>query len=324
MRSIIFGPVDSAWVGGHDPSREMTFSFQKRIRRIAVIGCGPMAVSWAAYYFTRGFDVVAADPAQKTTDNLRQYMDSLFGAVLDPDQPGATRGTLRLASDLDEALLRADYIQECATGKASGKINLLAQIDRCTRPDSVIASDADLSIMNAVQSILHFGDRCVIARSLDLPHLNPFTCVIKAAGTSPLAIKQAIEFHARAGRLPIYLRGEVSEEFTGGLLAMFRREAVQLRELDIMSEFDLHDFGSWAPSLCCSALVSAMQAAPDGIHGAFIGFPDHPNDTSDRAALDDSEGSSVAVAFERSDKSIRSRDNSISGSGISPSPACVP
>jgi hypothetical protein len=255
---------------------------------------------------------------------LRQYVDSLLGAVLDPDQPGTTRGTLRLTSDLDEALLRADYIQECAAGKASSKADLLAQIDKSTRPDSIIASDADLGIMNAVQSILHFADRCVVARSLDLPHLNPFTYIIKAAGTSPLAIKQAMEFHARAGRLPIYLRREVSEEFTGGLLAMFRREAVQLRKLDIVSEFDLHDFGSWAPSLCCSALVSAMQAVPDGIHDALIGFPDHPNDTSDRAAVHDSGNSSVAVPFERSDKSFRSRDNSISRSAISASPACVP
>jgi len=320
IRSIIFGPSAE----GHDPPVEMTFSFQKPIRRVAVIGSGPMATSWAAYYFTRGFDVVAADPAHKTTEDLRQYLESAFGTVLNPDQPGATRGTLRLASDLDDALLRADFIQECAPGKTSSKIDLLAQIDKCTRPDSIIASDAGLSIMNAVQSFLHFGDRCIIARSLELPHLNPFTYIIKPAGTSTLAIKQAMEFHVRAGRLPIYLRGEVSEEFTGGLLAIFRCESVQLRELDIMSEFDTRDFGSWTPSLCCSALVSAMQTSLDGIDGAFIGVRDHPNDASNCPARRDSDGSSVKVPFEYSDKSFRSRDDSISRNGVSASPACVP
>jgi hypothetical protein len=301
MWSIISGRSQNpAGADANDPSRELTFSFQKKIRRVAVIGGGPMAVSWAAYYFMHGFDVVAADPAQK--GNLRQYVDSLLRAVLERNQPGATRGTIRIASDLDEALLRADFIQECALAKPNSKVDLLAEIDKCTRPDSIIASDADSSIMNVAQGILHFGDRCVIARSLDLPHLNPFTLIISCAGTSPSAIKQAMELYTRVARLPIYLRGEVSEEFTDALLAMFRREAVQLRELDIMSELDLHNSRIWAPSLCCSALVSAMQKAADGVERGLIRFPHHPDNT--RIAR-------------------QSRSLSILRSGISANPACV-
>lgn len=309
MRSIVLGcSVNAACADAHDLSGGTPSRFQKRIRRVAVIGGGPMAFGWAAYYFMRGFDVVAADPMRATADNLLQSVDSLLRTVSDPGQREAARGSLKLASDPDEALLRADFIQECTDGTPNSKVELLAEIDKCTRPDSIIATDASFSIMKAVQSSFHFGDRCIISRCPDLPHLNPFTFIVNCTGTSPLAVRQAMQIYARAGRLPIYFRGEVEagEEFTDGLLAMFHREAVHLRELGIVGELDLSNFASWAPSLCCSALVSAMQ----------------PRKLSDRATLHSNEVA-VGVSFEHPETASRSLDDRISADRISPSPACV-
>jgi len=311
MRSVFFdGFVNAACGRPHDPSPGAPPIFQKRIRRIAVIGGGPVALSWAAYYFMRGFAVVAADPTGETTNNLRQSVDGLLATVLGPDQPGATSGSLRLASDPDEALPRADFIQECTVATASSKVELLAEIDKCTRPESIIASDASVGVMKAVQGVLHFGNRCIVSRAPDLPHLNPFTFIHSSAGTSPLAIKRAIQIYAQAGRLPVYLRGEqdAGEEFADGLLAMFRREAVHLCECGIMTELDLGDFGSWAPSLCCSALVGAMQ----------------PDKSSDRAALHNQRVSAVGVTFDHPGIASHSLHDRISANRISPSPACAP
>jgi carnitine 3-dehydrogenase len=44
--------------------------FNKPIRRIAVVGAGVIGASWAAYYLSRGFDVVATDPAPSAEANL--------------------------------------------------------------------------------------------------------------------------------------------------------------------------------------------------------------------------------------------------------------
>ena len=52
-------------------------SFNKPIRRIAVVGTGVIGASWAAQYLARGFDVVATDPAPNAEDNLRKYVDNL-------------------------------------------------------------------------------------------------------------------------------------------------------------------------------------------------------------------------------------------------------
>jgi len=43
----------------------------KPIRRIAVVGTGVIGASWAAYYLSRGFDVVATDPAPNAESALQ-------------------------------------------------------------------------------------------------------------------------------------------------------------------------------------------------------------------------------------------------------------
>src|SRR5215469_1087037 len=60
-----------------------TMSFNKPVRRIAVVGTGVIGASWAAYYLSRGFDVVATDPAASAEANLRKYVDNAWPG-LDP------------------------------------------------------------------------------------------------------------------------------------------------------------------------------------------------------------------------------------------------
>ena len=56
-------------------------SFDKPIRRIAIVGTGVIGASWAAQYLARGFDVVATDPAPNAEANLRKYVDDAWPAV---------------------------------------------------------------------------------------------------------------------------------------------------------------------------------------------------------------------------------------------------
>ncbi|MBV9928051.1 MAG: 3-hydroxyacyl-CoA dehydrogenase, partial [Acidobacteria bacterium] len=53
-------------------------SFDKPIRRIAIVGTGVIGASWAALYLARGFDVVATDPAPNAEAHLRQYVDEAW------------------------------------------------------------------------------------------------------------------------------------------------------------------------------------------------------------------------------------------------------
>ena len=55
----------TSWVSGtrHDSSKESCqMSANQDVRRIAIVGTGVIGASWAAYYLSRGFEVVATNP----------------------------------------------------------------------------------------------------------------------------------------------------------------------------------------------------------------------------------------------------------------------
>src|ERR1700740_1274919 len=57
---------------------EMTMSYDKPIRRIAIVGTGVIGARWAAEFLARGFDVVATDPAPNAESNLRKLIDDAW------------------------------------------------------------------------------------------------------------------------------------------------------------------------------------------------------------------------------------------------------
>src|SRR6201997_1699353 len=93
--------------------RNQIMSFDKEVRRIAVVGTGVIGASWAAQYLARGFDVVATDPAPNAEANLRAYVDDAWRVLtrIGPS-PGASRDRLSFTTDMKAALSNADFVQE--------------------------------------------------------------------------------------------------------------------------------------------------------------------------------------------------------------------
>ena len=56
-------------------------TFDKPIRRIAIVGTGVIGASWAAEFLARGFDVIATDPAPDAEANLRKYIDTAWPSL---------------------------------------------------------------------------------------------------------------------------------------------------------------------------------------------------------------------------------------------------
>src|SRR5437588_8044 len=98
-------------------------TFNKPIRRIAIVGTGVIGASWAAYYLARGFDVVATDPVATAEANLRKYVDDVWPALSRPAvAAGASRDRLTFTSTMRHALENADFVQENAPERPDFKI----------------------------------------------------------------------------------------------------------------------------------------------------------------------------------------------------------
>src|SRR5438094_477333 len=100
-------------------------SYNKPIKRIAIVGTGVIGASWAAQYLARGFDVVATDPAPNAEANLRKYVDEAWEQLKDIGlSPGASRERLSFTANMKEALSKADLVQENGPERPDFKIKL--------------------------------------------------------------------------------------------------------------------------------------------------------------------------------------------------------
>src|SRR3954469_16825513 len=109
------------------PQRRAEMSFNKPVRRIAIVGTGVIGASWAAQYLARGFDVVATDPAPTAEANLRKYVDDAWPALARAGlSAGASRDRLTFNPQMDRALAEVDLVQENAPERPDFKVKLFA------------------------------------------------------------------------------------------------------------------------------------------------------------------------------------------------------
>src|SRR5213596_3102013 len=105
-------------------------SYNKPIRRIAIVGAGVIGASWAAEYLARGFDVITTDPGPNAEANLRKYIDEAWKDLTNIGlSKGASRDRLTFTTDMKEALSKTDFVQENGPERPDFKIKVFADMD---------------------------------------------------------------------------------------------------------------------------------------------------------------------------------------------------
>jgi 3-hydroxyacyl-CoA dehydrogenase len=251
-------------------------TYDKPIKRIAIVGTAAIAASWAAYYLARGFDVVATDPAPNAEANLRAYVDRAW-----PDletiglAPGASRDRLSFTIDLKEALADADFVQENGPERPDFKRALFAQIDAATPKDSIIASSSSGLTMSVIQADTAYPERTVIGPPFNPPHIIPLVEVVGGAKTAPEAIDRAMRFYAEIGKKPILLRKELPGHVANRLQTALYREIMYLIEAGVLSVADADDAVSYGPGLRWGVMGPSLQWHLGGGEGGIGHFMEH-------------------------------------------------
>ena len=251
-------------------------SYDKPIRRIAIVGTGVIGASWAAQYLARGFDVIATDPAPNAEDNMRKYVDDAWAVLTGIGlSPGASRDRLEFTADMKKALSNADFVQENGPERVDFKIKLYAEMDAVTPPDSLIASSSSTLTMSVVQAKCEHPERCVIGHPFNPPHVIPLVEVVGGAKTSPAAIEKAMAFYNSIGKRAILLRKEVPGHVANRLQSALYREVLYLIEQGVLSVADADDAVSWGPGLRWGVMGPSLQFHLGGGAGGIQHFIDH-------------------------------------------------
>ena len=251
-------------------------TFDKPIRRIAIVGTGVVGASWAAQYLARGFDVVATDPAPNAEFNLRKYVDEAWGQLEAIGlSPGATRGRLSFTPDMKAALAQADLVQENAPERPEFKMKLFADMEATLPVDSIIASSSSGITPSVMQSKCKHPERVLVGHPFNPPHIIPLVEVVGGAKTAPEAIQQAMAFYASIGKKPIQLRKELPGHVANRLQAALYREMLYLIEQGVLSVDDTDVAVSYGPGLRWGVMGQSLQWHLGGGEGGIKHFMDH-------------------------------------------------
>lgn len=251
-------------------------TYDKPIKRIAIVGTGVIGASWAAHYLSRGFDVVATDPAPNAEASLRAYVDRAW-----PDletiglAPGASRDRLSFTTDLREALADADFVQENGPERPELKQKLFAEIDAATPVDSLIASSSSGLTMSIIQADCAHPERCVIGHPFNPPHIIPLVEVVGGERTAPEAIERAMAFYAEVGKKPIRLNKELPGHVANRLQTALYKEIMYLIQNGVLSVADADDAVSYGPGLRWGVMGPSLQWHVGGGAGGIAHFMEH-------------------------------------------------
>jgi 3-hydroxyacyl-CoA dehydrogenase len=248
-------------------------SYNKPIRRIAIVGTGVIGASWAAQYLARGFDVIATDPAPNAEANLRKYVDEAWELLTAIGlSPGAARNRLSFTTNLNEALSNADLVQENGPERPDFKIKLYTDMDNVTPADSIIASSSSGITPSVMQSKCKHPDRVLIGHPFNPPHIIPLVEVVGGAKTSPDALQQAMKFYAQIGKKPILLNKEVPGHVANRLQLALYKEVLYLIQQNVVSVADADAAVNWGPGLRWGIMGPNLQYHLGGGAGGIKHF----------------------------------------------------
>src|ERR1700758_3070402 len=251
-------------------------SFDKPIRRVAVVATGVIGASWAAQYLARGLDVVATDPAPNAEANLRRYVDEAWEQLEEIGlSPGASRDRLSFTTDMKQALASADLVQENGPERPDFKMKLFADMDDATPVDSIIASSSSGITPSVMQSKCKHPERVLVGHPFNPPHIIPLVEGVGGAQTTPEAIEQAMRFYASIGKKPIQLRKELPGHVANRLQAALYREMLYLIEQGVLSVEETDTAVSYGPGLRWGVMGQSLQWHLGGGAGGIKHFMDH-------------------------------------------------
>jgi carnitine 3-dehydrogenase len=246
------------------------------VHRVGVIGAGTIGASWAAWFLSRGLEVVASDPSPGAPELMRRMIEGAWpilqklGAAPDADP---TRW--RFESDPVQAVAGVDFVQESAPERYEVKLPLLRAISAALPADVIIASSTSGLLVSRLSEGSTHPERIVIGHPFNPPHLIPLVEVVGGAAASVAAVEGAMEFYRAIGKHPIKVLKEVPGHISNRLQAALWREAVHLVAEGVASVADVDAAISEGPGLRWALMGPHATFHLAGGEGGYTSFMHH-------------------------------------------------
>jgi len=245
-------------------------------RTIAVVGTGVIGASWAAYYLSRGFTVVAADPADGAEDRLRTWVDQFWPALETLGlEAGASKENLRFTPSIADAVRDAEFVQENGPERLEIKRTMLAEIESTLAPAALIATSSSGLLISDVQDGMQHPERMVLGHPFNPPHLIPLVEVLGGRQTSAESVDKALAFYTEIGKKPIRINKEMPGHVANRLQVALWREAFHLVQTGVASVSDIDTAIAYGPGLRWALLGPFLNLHASGGDGGITHVLEH-------------------------------------------------
>jgi carnitine 3-dehydrogenase len=209
---------------------------------IGLVGGGVIGAGWAARFLLNGHDVAIFDPDPEIARKLETVIGQARRAQ-EQLSPGLSppEGRLTIAASVAEAVAGAGFVQESLPEREDLKQRVLAEIDRATRPETIIASSTSGLLPTRLQSSMAHPERFVVGHPFNPVYLLPLVEVCGGDKTSEATKQATMAFYSSVGMRPLLVRKEIDGFIADRLLEALWREALWLVKDGIATTEEIDD-----------------------------------------------------------------------------------
>jgi carnitine 3-dehydrogenase len=209
--------------------------------RVALVGGGVIGGGWAGRLVENGLDAVVYDPHPDSERRVRDVLANAERAWAKLTLAPRARGAVAFASTLEEAVARADVIQESAPEDVGLKRRLLLDIEQYAPVEALIASSTSGLKPSQLQADMQRPERFVVGHPFNPVYLLPLVEVVAGKRTADETVARAAAYYESLGMRPLRVRTEIDGFVGDRLLEALWREALWLVHDEVATVEEIDD-----------------------------------------------------------------------------------
>ncbi|KAM0713379.1 hypothetical protein Q7P37_010341 [Cladosporium fusiforme] len=196
-------------------------------RPVVVLGAGVLGRRIACIWASGGYDVVIYDPSScQRTEALEYAQNNILHYTEKTHRPS---GQIQAIDCMTKAVQNAWLVVECVPEKLQAKIEVFADLERLTQPDTILATNS--SSYRSSEMLERVGESTK-ARVLNTHYYMPPACMIvelmTSGSTDPEIITFLVERSREVGTVPYVARRESTGFIFNRLWAAVKREVLTI------------------------------------------------------------------------------------------------
>ena len=181
-----------------------------KISNIGIIGAGTMGSGISQVAALTGYDIVMQDVSEEATRRGLGAINKSLQRLVDrekitADAKDTAIGKIKTTTDLSD-LADCDLVIEAATENMALKLSLFEQIDKVSRPETIIASNTSSLSLTKLASVSSRPDKVIGMHFFNPVPMMALVEIIRALQTSDDTFTRVDELTRELGKTPVSVK----------------------------------------------------------------------------------------------------------------------